>query len=89
VFFLCMRTTGLTPAFVRWDPHTRSNPHGHPGGEEILVLKGTFRDEFGEYPKGTWIRNPRGSRHKPFTGEEGALIYVRVGQSGAVLIGQN
>jgi anti-sigma factor ChrR (cupin superfamily) len=80
---------GVNTALVSWDPHTRFNPHSHPGGEEILVLKGMFCDEFGEYRKGTWIRNPRDSRHRPFTGEEGALIYVRVGQLGAVLIGQD
>jgi len=41
------------------------------GGEEILVLEGLFRDEEGEYPEGTWLRNPRWSRHTPCTGPEG------------------
>ncbi|HMA09929.1 MAG TPA: cupin domain-containing protein, partial [Ramlibacter sp.] len=54
-----------------------------PGGEEILVLEGVFRDELGEYAAGTWLRSPRGSRHTPFTGDEGALIYVKVGAIGA------
>jgi anti-sigma factor ChrR (cupin superfamily) len=48
-------------------PHTRFNTHSHPGGEEILVLLGLFRDEQGEYPAGTWLRIPRWSRHTPFT----------------------
>jgi anti-sigma factor ChrR (cupin superfamily) len=71
---------------VRWAPNTRFNAHSHPGGEEILVLQGLFRDEHGEYPAGTWIRSPRGSRHAPFTGAEGALIYVKVGLLGATLL---
>ena len=74
---------GVGTALVRWAPQTRFNPHTHPGGEEILVLEGVFRDEAGDYPVGTWLRNPRGSRHTPYTGAEGALIYVKVGAIGA------
>ncbi len=74
---------GVSTALVRWAPNTRFNPHTHPGGEEILVLEGVFRDEAGDYPAGTWLRNPRGSRHTPCTGAEGVLIYVKVGAIGA------
>jgi anti-sigma factor ChrR (cupin superfamily) len=70
---------GVSTALVRWAPHTIFNPHVHPGGEEILVLDGVFYDEFGCYPKGSWIRSPRFSKHAPFTKGEGALIYVKVG----------
>ena len=77
---------GISTALVRWAPHTRFNTHTHPGGEEILVLEGLFRDEHGEYPAGAWLRNPRASRHTPFTGAEGALIYVKVGLFGAELL---
>ena len=74
---------GVSTALVRWAPQTRFNTHSHPGGEEILVLQGLFRDEQGEYPAGSWLRSPRWSRHTPFTGDEGALIYVKVGHLGA------
>jgi anti-sigma factor ChrR (cupin superfamily) len=70
---------GISTALVRWAPNTVFNPHVHPGGEEIYVLDGVFHDEFGVYPKGSWIRSPRYSKHAPFTKEEGALIYVKVG----------
>lgn len=66
-------------ALVRWAPHTRFNEHGHFGGEEIFVLEGEFHDEHGVYPAGSWIRNPHQSRHRPFTLEQGALIYVKTG----------
>ena len=66
-------------ALVKWAPHTSFQPHQHFGGEEILVLEGTFHDEFGEYPKGTWIRSPHLSKHNPFTRDDGALIYVKTG----------
>ena len=78
---------GVSTALVRWAPNTQFNRHIHVGGEEILVLQGLFRDEHGEYPAGSWLRNPRYSEHTPFTGPEGALIYVKVGHMGAGLLG--
>lgn len=78
---------GVNTALVRWAPNTQFNRHIHVGGEEILVLQGLFRDEHGEYPAGSWLRNPRYSEHTPFTGPEGALIYVKVGHIDAGLLG--
>lgn len=77
---------GVDTALVRWAPNTRFEAHPHPGGEEIFVLEGVFNDETGDYPAHTWLRNPRGSRHAPFTGPEGALIYVKVGHLGAAFM---
>lgn len=65
-------------ALVRWAPGTEFLPHQHWGGEEILVLEGTFQDEHGDYPAGTWLRNPHGSKHTPWS-DEGCLIYVKTG----------
>ena len=66
-------------ALVKWAPNTLFKPHQHMGGEEIFVLKGTFYDEHGEYPEGTWIRSPHLSKHHPFTKEDGAVIFVKTG----------
>ncbi len=65
-------------ALVRWQPGTIFNRHSHFGGEEIYVIEGTFEDEFGAYPAGSWLRNPHQSLHTPFS-DEGCLIYVKVG----------
>jgi anti-sigma factor ChrR (cupin superfamily) len=65
-------------ALVRWAPGTHFSTHQHWGGEEILVLEGVFADEHGEYPAGSWIRNPHMSSHTPFS-KEGCLIYVKTG----------
>ena len=65
-------------ALVRWQPDTYFPQHTHPGGEEIFVIEGTFEDDHGIYPQGTWIRSPHMSIHKPYS-KEGCLIYVRVG----------
>ena len=69
---------GESCALVRWAPETVFNPHKHWGGEEILVLEGTFSDDKGHYPKGTWMRSPHLSAHHPYT-KEGCLIYVKTG----------
>ncbi len=65
-------------ALVRWEPGTVFQPHSHFGGEEILVLSGTFEDEHGAYPSGSWIRSPHMSRHSPYS-KEGCLIFVKTG----------
>lgn len=65
-------------ALVLWPANERFMPHKHWGGEEILVLRGTFMDEHGRYPKGTWMQSPHLSSHHPFVEEE-TLIYVKTG----------
>jgi anti-sigma factor ChrR (cupin superfamily) len=69
---------GEHTALVKWPKDEHFQPHNHWGGEEILVLEGTFSDEFGDYPKGCWIRSPHLSNHNPFTNEP-TLILVKVG----------
>lgn len=66
-------------ALVKWAPNTRFDSHAHWGGEEIFVIAGTFHDEHGAYPAGSWIRSPHLSRHQPFTEDDGALIYAKIG----------
>ena len=66
-------------ALVKWAPYTEFTSHRHWGGEEIYVIEGTFYDEHGCYPKGSWIRSPHLSQHSPFTKQEGAVIYVKTG----------
>lgn len=69
---------GQSTALVKWPAGERFQPHSHYGGEEIFVINGTFKDEFGEYPKGSWIRSPHLSKHFPYVDEE-TLILVKVG----------
>ena len=62
----------------RWAAGTDRPAHVHERGEEILVLEGSFEDEEGTYPAGTWLRNPPGSAHAPFT-YPGCVLYVKTG----------
>jgi hypothetical protein len=52
--------------------------HTHIGGEEFLVLKGTFKDQFGEFPALTYVRNPIGSEHAPWVDADGCTIFVKL-----------
>lgn len=56
-------------SIVRYAPDSHFSAHTHGGGEEFLVLEGIFSDEYGDYPAGTYIRNPVGSTHTPFSKE--------------------
>ena len=65
-------------ALVKWPKDEKFIPHSHFGGEEIFVLKGIFMDEYGQYPKGSWIRSPHLSEHYPYVEEE-TIIFVKTG----------
>ena len=64
---------------VRYDPGSRFSAHVHGGGEEFMVLEGVFQDEHGDFPAGSYIRNPPQSSHTPGS-EEGCVILVKLWQ---------
>ncbi len=70
---------GRVTSVVRYDPGSDFPPHGHPDGEEIFVLKGTFSDESGDYPAGTFLLNPDGFSHTPRS-REGCECFVKLRQ---------
>lgn len=65
---------------VRYAPNSAFSSHTHSGGEEFMVLEGTFSDEHGDYSVGSYVRNPIGSSHTPKIGAEGATIFVKLQQ---------
>jgi len=65
---------------VRYVPESRFPAHTHGMGEEFLVLDGTFRDEHGSYPAGTYVRNPWNTTHAPFVERDGCTILVKLRQ---------
>jgi anti-sigma factor ChrR (cupin superfamily) len=66
-------------SIVRYAAGSAFSPHTHDGGEEFLVLDGVFQDEHGDYPAGTYVRNPPTSRHTPGA-ELGCLMFVKLHQ---------
>lgn len=70
---------GRVTSIVRYDAGAVFPRHAHPDGEEILVLDGVFSDEHGRYPAGTFLLNPDGFEHAPFS-PEGCTLFVKLRQ---------
>ncbi|WP_432472872.1 cupin domain-containing protein [Amphritea sp. HPY] len=70
---------GHATSIVKYEAGAAFSAHGHPKGEEILVLQGVFSDESGDYPAGTYFRNPEGFSHAPYS-KEGCVILVKLHQ---------
>jgi anti-sigma factor ChrR (cupin superfamily) len=66
-------------SIVRYAAGSRFSPHVHGGGEEFLVLDGVFQDEHGDFPAGTYVRNPPTSRHTPGSAG-GCVLFVKLWQ---------
>lgn len=71
--------SGQVTSVVRYEPHSTFPSHDHPDGEEILVLDGVFSDEHGDWAAGTYLLNPEGFRHRPFS-ENGCVLFVKLRQ---------
>ena len=66
-------------SLVRYAAASKFPAHDHALGEEFLVLSGVFSDEHGDYPAGTYVRNPPLSHHSPRTAP-GCTIFVKLRQ---------
>lgn len=64
---------------VRYAPGSKFSEHTHTGGEEFIVLDGVFQDEHGDFPEGTYVRNPPTSAHTPGSAP-GCTIFVKLWQ---------
>lgn len=64
---------------VRYAAGSSFSAHSHDGGEEFVVLEGVFQDEHGDYPAGTYVRNPPGTGHTPRS-DKGCTILVKLWQ---------
>lgn len=64
---------------VRYAPGSQFSAHTHTGGEEFIVLDGVFQDEHGDFPEGTYVRNPPTSAHTPGS-DAGCTIFVKLWQ---------
>ena len=66
-------------SLVRYAPASSFPRHQHAKGEEFIVLEGMFSDESGDYPVGSYVRNPPGSSHSPYS-KSGGRIFVKLRQ---------
>lgn len=70
---------GPSAGLLRYQPGARVALHEHVGYEHLLVLDGDQYDEYGNYPTGSLVVNPPGTRHSPGskTGCVALLIYEK------------
>ena len=73
------RESGHATSIVKYDAGAKFSSHNHPLGEEIFVLSGTFSDETGDFPAGSYFRNPKGFVHAPFS-LDGCELLVKLHQ---------
>ncbi|MEM9577430.1 MAG: cupin domain-containing protein [Pseudomonadota bacterium] len=66
-------------SIVRYAPGSQFSEHTHTGGEEFIVLEGVFQDEHGDFPEGTYVRNPPTTAHTPGS-DLGCVIFVKLWQ---------
>jgi len=69
----------VATSIVRYAPGAAFDPHGHALGEEFIVLEGVFSDEHGDFPVGSYVRNPPGTSHTPHS-NPGCVIFVKLRQ---------
>jgi anti-sigma factor ChrR (cupin superfamily) len=72
---------GVVTSIVEYAAGSEFPEHGHPEGEEILVLEGTFSDQRGDFPAGSYLLNPEGFRHTPYS-RRGCVVFVKLRQYG-------
>ena len=63
---------------IRWRGAVAFRPRLDPLGEEVLVLRGCLHDAGGDYPAGSWIRNPVPA-WQSWSGDPGTLIHYKSG----------
>lgn len=64
-------------SIVRYAPGSRFPRHVHELGEELFVMEGDFCDESGRFGAGSYIRNPPGSAHAPWS-DGGCVLFVKL-----------
>ncbi len=70
---------GHATSVVWFEAGSEFNKHPHPKGEEIFVLEGVFSDHTGDYPAGSYLRNPEGFSHAPYS-TNGCKLFVKLCQ---------
>ncbi len=70
---------GVSTSIIRLAPGLRYDWTLDRGGAEALILDGGFRDFDGDYPKGSWIRDPGGCERNLVSSQEGCALLIKTG----------
>ena len=73
---------------IKMDPGTSVPLHSHNGKEYILVLNGSFCDEYGEYNKGDMQINDQQIKHNPTACNLDGCICLSITENDVVFFGK-
>ena len=73
---------------IKMDPGTSVPLHSHNGKEYILVLDGSFCDEYGEYNKGDMQINDQKIKHNPTACNSKGCVCLSITENDVVFFGK-
>ena len=73
---------------IKMDPGTSVPLHSHGGREYILVLSGSFCDEYGNYCKGDMQINDQKIRHTPIACKDEGCICLTITEKDVIFFGK-
>jgi len=73
---------------IKMDPGTSVPLHSHNGKEYILVLEGSFCDEYGEYNKGDMQINDQQIKHNPTACKDDGCVCLSITENDVVFFGK-
>ena len=73
---------------IKMDPGTSVPLHSHNGKEFILVLDGSFYDEYGEYNKGDMQINDQQIKHNPTACKSNGCVCLSITENDVVFFGK-
>ena len=73
---------------IKMDPGTSVPLHSHSGKEYILVLDGSFCDEYGEYNKGDMQINDQKIKHNPTASKKDGCICLSITENDVIFFGK-
>jgi len=73
---------------IKMDPGISVPLHSHNGKEYILVLDGSFCDEYGEYNKGDMQINDQKIKHNPTASDKNGCICLSITENDIIFFGK-
>ena len=73
---------------IKMDPGVKVPLHSHGGNEYILVISGSFSDEFGEYSVGDLQINDQKIKHTPVASKKDGCICLTITENDVIFFGQ-
>ena len=70
----------------RWSAGAAPGPRRMDGGAELFVIEGSFEDDAGSYPEGSWLRLPAGETLEARSAS-GCVLYLKTGALAALRSG--